>query len=123
MIVNTFAHSQIPSVQFPPNQNFNLKLTRILGTSTFFIEPGIYVITSDLIQRSEGNPHRILDCILVRERTKCLEFTPTHSHEYKLNRYEINSPDIKIRSKRTDEELFFDELFISFEVRETYGRF
>ena len=126
MIVNIYSSSEsliTQPIHFSSNLNYNVKLIRLTGRSSTLIDPGLYFISTDLIQRSEGNPHRIIDCFLVTEPTEFLDFQPTHFSEYKLNRYDINSPDIQIRSKRTDAELFFEELFISFEVRETYGRF
>ena len=126
MIINILSKGQPPyetrPLLFEFNREYAVQLKKIQAVSKFEIEPGLYEITIDIIRREDGNPHRILDTVLIDKPTHFFNYTPTQSNEYKLSRYEINSLDLKILSKGTH-EINFQEIYISFEVRETYGRF
>ena len=126
MIINILSKGQPPyetrPLLFEFNREYVVQIKKIQAVSEFEIEPGLYVITSDIIRREDGNPHRIMDTVFIDKPTHFFNCTPTQSKEYKLNHYEIHSLDLKIVSKGT-RETKLKEIFISVEVRETYGRF
>ena len=126
MIINILSKGKPPyetrPLLFDFNRQYTVQIKKIQAISALEIKPGIYTIISDVIQRSDGNPHRLMDTVLIDKPTHYLNYTPTQSNEYKLSRYEINSLDLKILSQSRD-EINFQEIYLSFEVRETYGRF
>ena len=128
MMLNISSTSNSPfsieDVKLPFNKVFNVTLINIVGIlKTPVKRSGIYKITTNLIQREDGNIHRILAYVYIGRNSSYINFTPTHLLKYKLRLYDFNSADITLSSESTDEKLLFTEFSCQLEVTETYGRF
>lgn len=106
-----------------PYGNYSFSLINFQG---FLISPpkftDLYEITSNLISREDGNPHRIIGYIMLEGQSPVLTYQPTHKLAYKLQHLDLFSSELIFRGIVSDTILKFSHVAVQLEVKDTYGR-
>ena len=105
-------------IELKPCQVYQIRLIALHGIFTEKAEAGIYQLSSNLIDRENGNSERILAYIRLNRKQTSLDFTPTQIIWYKLRLHDFSSSDIKLKSITSDEEIYFSEFSCQFEIRD-----
>ena len=105
-------------IELKPCQKYQIRLIDIHAIFTEKAEAGIYQLSSNLIDRENGNSERILTYIRLNRKQTSLDFTPTQKIWYKLRLHDFSSTDIKLKSIKSDEEIYFSEFSCQFEIRD-----
>ena len=100
---------------------YKIRLINLHAILTSKADAGIYQISTNLIDRENGNSDRILAYVRLDRKQTFLDFTPTQIIWYKLRLHDFSSSEIKLKSIISDEELFFAEFSCQFEIED--GRF
>ena len=129
MIVNFWSSShsnqyKIDTVTFPENKKWELSLVNFIAV---FRNPithtGIYELSTNMIERDDGNIPRTICYIFLESDSSNVNFTPTQKLHYKLRFHDLSATVFKFRSLATSEIIYFSEVAFQIEIRETYGRF
>ena len=97
---------------------YKIRLINLHAIFTSKADAGIYKISTNLIDRENGNSDRILAYVRLDRKQTFLDFTPTQTIWYKLRLHDFSSSDIKLTSITSDEELFFSEFSCQFEIED-----
>ena len=97
---------------------YKIRLINLHAIFTSKADAGIYQISTNLIDRENGNSDRILAYVRLDRKQTFLDFTPTQTIWYKLRLHDFSSSDIKLTSITSDTELFFSEFSCQFEIED-----
>ena len=118
------AFSSLHHVTFEENKNWNLSLLHFICKFKHNLDQsGIYQLSSNLIQRDDGNIHRALFYMYLEKGTNHVDITPTQSYKYKLRLYEISSAEFSFCLLKTQEIIPISEAAFQLDIVESYGRF
>ena len=90
-------------------RRYQIRLIAIHAIFEHKAEAGIYQICTNIIERENGNSERILAYVRLDRKQTILDFTPTQKIWYKLRLHDFSSSDIKLKSIKSDEVIFFSE--------------
>ena len=119
MIVNISGKSspfQFNRIRLDQFKQYKLRLISLHATFTTKADAGIYKLSTNLIERDDGNLERILAFVRLNRKQITLDFTPTQLVWYKLRLQEFSMSDIKLSSITTEENQIFSEFAIQLEI-------
>ena len=100
MIVNFHKFEEIGSfssihhVTFEENKNWDLSVLHFICKFKQNLDhSGIYQLSSNLIQRADGNIHRTLLYVYLEKGTNFVDITPKQSYKYKLRLHDISNAE------------------------------
>ena len=105
-------------IQLKTFRPYKIRLINLHAILTSKADAGIYQISTNLIDRENGNSDRILAYVRLDRKQTFLDFTPTQTIWYKLRLHDFSYSDIKLTSITSDEELFFSEFSCQFEIED-----
>ena len=116
--------SSINQATFKENKNWELSVLHFICKFKHNLDQsGIYQLTSNLIQRADGNIHRTLLYMYLEKGTNHVDLTPTQSYKYKLRLHEISSAEFSFCLLKTQEIIPISEAAFQLDIVESYGRF
>ena len=113
--ISPFKFERIELKVFRP---YKIRLINLHAIFTSKADAGIYQISTNLIDRENGNSDRILAYVRLERKQTFLDCTPTQTIWYKLRLHDFSSSDIKLTSITSDTELFFSEFSCQFEIED-----
>ena len=127
MIINYSGKPDENIIQFQnislPYGNYSFSLLDFQGFITNAPKyTDFYEITSNLIAREDGNPHRIIGYTSVEGQSTILKYQPTHKIAYKLQNLDLFASELIFRGITSDNILNFSYITAQIEVNDTYGR-
>ena len=121
MIINISGKSspfKFERIELKAFRRYKIRLINLHAILTSKADAGIYQISTNIIDRENGNSDRILTYVRLDRKQTFLDFTPTQTIWYKLRLHDFSSSDIKLTSITSDEELFFSEFSCQFEIED-----
>jgi len=129
MIVNISSASgstkfEADTVTFSEDKQWDFSVLSFIGVFKNKIKNGgIYALSTNMIERDDGNAYRTINFLYIDNDSYKIIFTPTQKMRYKLRFHDLSNTVFNLRSIRTNEIIVFSEIAFQLEIRETYGRF
>ena len=119
MIVNISGHNspfKFERITLKQFRRYKIRLLTLNVNFTTKANAGIYKLTTNIIERGDGNSERILAYIRLNRKQISLDFTPSQVVWYKLRVNDFSTTDIKLQSIESNESLFFTDFAAQFEI-------
>ena len=119
MIVNISGHNspfKFERITLKQFRRYKIRLLTLNANFTTKANAGIYKLTTNIIERGDGNSERILAYIRLNRKQISLDFTPSQVVWYKLRVNDFSTTDIKLQSIESNESLFFTDFAAQFEI-------
>jgi len=117
-------HVDINPIKFSDNKLWQLSVINFIGKFKKNLdESGIYFLSSSIIQRDDGNLHRIMFYMFLKKGTNQLDYAPNHPLVYKLRQFYIDGIEFYLTSVKTGKIYHLSELACSLEIKESNGWF
>lgn len=117
-ITGTNSPFDIQRLRLKPFESYSIRLISLHALISSYVSAGIYKISSNIINRENGNSERILAYVRLDRKQHVLDFTPTQIVWYKLRVHDTSTADINLQSIAKDENLIFSEFACQFEIIE-----